>query len=240
MAATAKKVRFETMADVLEQLGGIPARRVRLHPVPGKATEHDLIAIQDKTNRNYELVDGVLVEKPVGHLESSLAIDLSFHIRSFLANNDLGYLTGESGPTRLLPGLVRMPDVGFLSWEQLPKRERLTEPIANIAPALAVEVLSEGNTKKEMRRKLREYFFAGVRLVWIVNPKRRTVEVHTSPDCSVLHTENQILDGGDILPGFKLSLHTIFAGVPLQFGKTTGKKASRRPSARKKRGGKTA
>jgi len=72
-------------------------------------------------------------------------------------------------------------------------------------------VLSEGNTPKEMRRKLDEYFRAGVRLVWYVDPKKRTVRVYTARDRSTLLRDNQSLDGGDVLPGFALSIREWFA-----------------------------
>ena len=83
--------------------------------------------------------------------------------------NDLGFLTGSDGAVRLMPGLIRIPDISFIAWDQLPKRERPTDAIAGLAPALAVEVLSKGNTRKEMDRKVGEYFRCGVRLVWLVS-----------------------------------------------------------------------
>jgi Uma2 family endonuclease len=78
-------------------------------------------------------------------------------------------------------------------------------------PDLVIEVLSKGNTPKEMARKLDEYFRAGVRLVWYVNPKKRTVRVYTARNRSVLLLENDTLDGGDVLPGFALSIRDWFA-----------------------------
>ena len=83
--------------------------------------------------------------------------------------------------------------------------------IPTVAPDLVVEVLSKGNTRREMVRKLDEYFRAGVRLVWYVDPKSRTVRVYTTPDDSVVLSEDQHLDGGDVLPGFTLSIRDWFA-----------------------------
>ena len=79
-----------------------------------------------------------------------------------------------------------------------------------LAPDLAVEVLSKSNTKPEMKRKLGEYFEAGVRLVWMVDPRKRTVRVHTAADQSFLIKEGESLDGGDVLPGFVLPLRELF------------------------------
>jgi Uma2 family endonuclease len=86
-----------------------------------------------------------------------------------------------------------------------------------------VEVLSEGNTSKEMARKLDEYFTAGVRVVWYVDLKKRTVRVYTSRDRSVLLHEKDTLDGGDVLPGFTLSIREWFAKA-----ERTGPKKPRR------------
>jgi Uma2 family endonuclease len=72
-------------------------------------------------------------------------------------------------------------------------------------------VLSKGNTRKEMARKLDEYFRVGARLVWYVDPQKRTVRVYTARDRSVLLHEDQTLDGGDVLPGFSLSIRDWFA-----------------------------
>jgi Uma2 family endonuclease len=76
---------------------------------------------------------------------------------------------------------------------------------------MAVEVLSEGNTVGEMRRKLRDYFQAGVRLVWYIDPATRTAEVYTAPEQRHVVTEQGILDGGDVLPGFRLPLGELFS-----------------------------
>jgi Uma2 family endonuclease len=72
-------------------------------------------------------------------------------------------------------------------------------------------VLSKGNTKPEMNRKLREYFEAGVSLVWMVDPRKRMARSYTAVDQSVLITEDQALDGGAVLPGFRLPLSELFA-----------------------------
>ncbi|HQU41588.1 MAG TPA: Uma2 family endonuclease, partial [Pirellulales bacterium] len=85
------------------------------------------------------------------------------------------------------------------------------EPVPNIVPDLAVEVLSEGNTKPEMDRKLDDYFGAGVRLVWFVEPRKKTVEVFTGKDESTVLDENATLSGGDVLPGFSMPLRPLFA-----------------------------
>jgi Uma2 family endonuclease len=200
-----------TIADLLKRLGNIPARRVRLFPPPGTATEKDVIRILDRENRPCELVEGTLVEKPMGYEESEIAIQLSTFLNIHVRRLKLGIVTGEAGTIRLFPGLVRIPDVAFASWDRFPDRKRPKEPIPLLAPDLAVEVLSKSNPKPEMNRKLREYFAAGVRMVWIVDPRKRTARIYTAVDQSVLITEDQALDGGAVLPGFRLPLKELFA-----------------------------
>jgi Uma2 family endonuclease len=200
-----------TVADLLHRLGGISARRVRLVPTPGTATEKDVIKVHDRTNRLCELVDGVLVEKVMGFDESRFAVYLITCLGAFLNRHDRGTILGADGMVRLFPGLVRIPDVAFISWKRFPKSKRERGEIPNVAPDLVVEVLSKGNTRREMARKLDEYFRAGVRLVWYVDPKNRTVRVYTAPDDSVVMSEDQQLDGGHVLPGFTLSIRDWFA-----------------------------
>jgi Uma2 family endonuclease len=199
-----------TIADLLARLGNIPPKRVRLYPTPGTATEKDLIWVLDHENRPCELVEGTLVEKPMGYDESEIGVNILILVGSFVRRHKLGIVTGADGPIRLFPRLVRIPDIAFVSWKNLPGRKRPKGPIPHLAPDLAIEVLSKSNTKPEMARKLREYFEAGVRSVWIVDPKKRTVRQYHALDQSVLLNEDQSLDGGAILPGFVLRVKDIF------------------------------
>src|SRR5262249_3742785 len=151
-----------TVADLFEKFGPIPATRIRLDPPPGHATEADVLAILQEEDRLYELVDGVLVEKTMGAGESGLAIWIGQLIGLVVTEKDLGLLFGEAGTLRLIPGLIRIPDLTFVSWKKLPQRVYPEEPIPDLIPDLAVEVLSEGNTREEMKGKLKDYFLAGV------------------------------------------------------------------------------
>jgi Uma2 family endonuclease len=227
-------VRFETFKDFFRNLGGISPGRVRFTPPPGKATEADLIRLNEKKERLYELVDGTLVEKVMGLGEAGLAAELIFLLRSYLQGNDLGMLSAPDGPMRLFQGLVRLPDVAFIRWDRLPvPGEYPREPIGGLAPDLAVEILSPSNTRGEMKRKVREYFLAGVRLVWLIDPPKRTVTVHTSPDETRTLTEEQTLDGGDVLPGLALPLSQVFARVPRATAPSPGgKRPKKRPGRR--------
>ena len=207
---------LETLADLLDHLGSIAPERVRLHPAPGTATEDDLLSVHDHKERLCELVDGVLVEKAMGFRESLLAGALIEAIRSFVRQHNLGLVTAPDGMMRLAAGLVRIPDVAFIAWDRLPERRVPTAPISALAPDLAVEVLSAGNTSREMARKCREYFATGVRLVWLVDPESRTVAVYTTPETPTVLSEDDSLQGEDVIPGFGLSIRELFAELDQQ------------------------
>jgi Uma2 family endonuclease len=224
----------ENLGELLEQLGGISPHRVRLRPAPGTATEQDLLDVLDHTETLCELVDGVLVEKVMGYLEGALALWLGRLLGAFLDQHDLGDLAGADATMRLMPKVVRLPDLSFVRWEKLPGRCLPTEPIPDLTPDLAIEVLSEGNTAREMERKRREYFLSGAELVWLVDPNSRTVTVYTAPDEGVVFTEADTLDGGKVLPGLALPVQRIFQRVPP--GRRPGKK-KRPPSSRKRKKG---
>jgi Uma2 family endonuclease len=131
-------------------------------------------------------------------------------IQNFNEAIDAGVVVGEQGMMNLVRGLVRAPDVSFVGWEQFPTRQISDDPVPHLHPDLAVEVYSKGNTRREMARKRREYFRSGCRLVWMVYPRMRTVDVYTSSEEFTTLTEVDTLDGGDVLPDFRLQIRMIF------------------------------
>ena len=210
MALAATVAPLKTVADLLERLDGIPAERIRIHPEPGTATEADLLRVLDHENIICELVAGTLVEKPMGYEESRLAGFVLTFLNIYLMRHNLGLAAGPDGTLRLTSGLVRVPDISFVSWDRLPDRKRPLGPVPMLSPDLAIEVLSKSNTRQEMDRKLGEYFDSGVLAVWLIDPKSRTAQVFSSPEESSLLTEADSLDGGTILPGFRLALRELF------------------------------
>lgn len=210
MATAIAKPPLWTLADLAEMFGPMPPHRIRLNPPPGAATEQDVQEIHLREDRLCELVDGVLVEKDMGFPEAYLAAFLIISLGQFARQHDRGIVVGPDGMMRLAPGLIRIPDVSFISWQRLPRRRIPRKPIPKLAPDLAVEVLSAGNTKNEMDRKLQDYFRAGVRLVWYVDPRTRTVTVYTAPGRATVFTVKDTLDGGAVLSGFSLALRELF------------------------------
>ena len=227
VVTTPRKPVFMSLGDVVRHLG-VSADRIRLDPRPGTATVRDVIRIQDRENRNFELVDGILVEKVMGAKESFIALKLAHYLQLFLDQFDLGFLFGADGALRILPRLIRIPDISFISWEQRPDHTVPDEPVPDLAPRLAVEVLSEGNTEAEMKRKLRDYFRSGVNSVWLIDPAPRTARIYSSPSVFTEIGEAENLTTEDVLPGFKLRLGLLFAHLAV----------SKKPTKRKRSNGK--
>ena len=200
-----------TAVDLVQRFGAIPLCRVRHDPAPGTAVEEDVVTIHDREDRLYELIDRTLVAKTVGTYESYLAMMLGRILGNFIADHNLGVVLGSDGMLRLAPGLVRIPDVSFISWMRLPDGRMPNQAIADVVPDLAIEVISRGNTREEMERKLYEYFDVGVRLVWYVYAQTREVRAYMTPGHFESLTAEQILDGGQVLPGFSLPLAVVFA-----------------------------
>jgi Uma2 family endonuclease len=213
-AATTKRPKFDNFAELMEQLGGVPLERILMQPPPGTATEKDVLAAERLPRKRLcEPVDGVLVEKAIGIRESMLAAFWVHRIHDFLGENPRDIVLGADGMIRTFPGQVCIPDVRLISWERLPGDEVPNQGISRIVPNLAVEVLSPSNTKAEMARKLRDYFAAGVELAWVIDPKTQTAKSYTSPDKFVSIGKAGGLDGGSVLPGFRLPLKQLFASL---------------------------
>lgn len=208
---------LQTLADLLNHLGGVPPERVRWQPSPGMAQEQDALTYHHQ-KRWMELVDGVLVEKSRSFRESFLSCVVIEAIRTFLRQTPLGTVMGEGTVLRLGNGIVRIPDITYFSREKLPNRLLRSAPLPFTVPDLAVDILGPTNTRLELRRKGQDYFGAGVPMVWIIDPVNTVVEVMTSVTNLVQVTRDKALSGGTILPGFILPLRSLFVEVNSTFG----------------------
>jgi Uma2 family endonuclease len=199
-----------TIADVQVRLAGFPADRIRVYPPPGTATEQDLLEAEARSNRICELIDGTLVEKTMASLESALAAALIHFLYLYADTRTLGMVLAPDGLLKILPGQIRAPDVSFIRWERFPGRRPFKTSIFPVVPDLAIEILSKNNTAAEMDRKLRDYFAAGVRLVWYIEPTTRTARAYTGVDQWNEVGAGDSLVGGEVLPGFALPLAQLF------------------------------
>lgn len=201
---------FVNAADMQHLLGDIPLERIRMSPPPGSATVEDAVRIQETEGRTCELVDGVLVEKAVGYFESRLAATLIYFLERYLETTDLGIVLAPDGMLQLADEGMRAADVSFIRWEKFPDRVLPAEPVPVLVPDLAVEILSIGNTQKEMDRKLDEYFAAGVQHVWVIDPTDETAELFDARDRSNTINLAGVLEAEGVLPGFRLTLNNLF------------------------------
>jgi Uma2 family endonuclease len=150
-----------------------------------------------------ELVRGeIITMPPPGGMHGVSCLKVGRRLGNFAEEHDSGTVT--SNDTGFIvnrgPDTVRGPDVAFWSKERLP-----VVPVGymDIAPDLAVEVLSPSNTSKMIREKLKEYFAKGVRMVWVIAPEDRTVTVYRKPDEGRVLHESAFVTGEDVLPGFQ-------------------------------------
>lgn len=158
-----------------------------------------------------ELVRGRVVREPrPGYGHGRIALNIGAPLKFFVEGRQLGVVFMESGVVvERDPDTVRGPDVSFVRAERIPA-EGVKTTFFEGAPDLAVEVLSPSNTKREMAEKMGEYFRSGARAVWTVDPRKRVVMVHESgTEPQIVHEDGE-LDGGDILPGFRLALADVF------------------------------
>ena len=173
-------------------------------------TAEDLWKIVADGSR-YELSRGELVPMtPVGIPHSVIVMRLGKLLSTYVDERRLG-LVGTEGGFKLHrnPDTLRAPDIAFISKARL-EREGIPPRFADFPPDLAVEVLSPDDTASEIARKVDEYLAAGVPLVWVVDPGIRKVTVYRSlQDIKVLSAEEE-LDGGDVIPGFRVKVQEIF------------------------------
>lgn len=192
---------------LLDRLGGLPLDRLVTPPAPGTATVADVVAAGKPA---HELVEGTLIRRPADPRTGFLLPHLMSPLMSHIRGPNLGILTNAIAPVEILPGTVRVPDIAFTPWARLPGRRIPPEPVAAVVPELIVNSVRPGNTPGEMARKRGEYFRAGVRLVWEIDPRERAVRVYTAEAAFTDLTAADALDGGDVLPGFSLPLDQLF------------------------------
>jgi len=161
----------------------------------------------------WELVDGELVEMaPSGGEASMIGSTVGFFLNAHVRPRKLGRVYAADGGFVLIPGreLLRAPDAAFVRAERLPAG-RPSAGFERLAPDLAVEVVSPGDQPAEVAAKVADYLAAGVRLVWVLQPRPRTVTVHTPRQAPRVLAAGDELDGGDVLPEFQVAVAELFA-----------------------------
>jgi len=175
-------------------------------------TTIDELASMPDDGYRYELVNGELVRmSPTGFQHLVIVGFLIRVLGLFVAERDLGVVGGEGGfILHREPDIVRAPDVVFVSKDRLPPKGEWSS-FVEMAPDLAVEVLSPSDSATNINDKVLGYLEAGVRLVWVVDPMRRAVTVYEPDRTAHVLVEPDEVDGGAVLPGFRLPVADIFA-----------------------------
>jgi Uma2 family endonuclease len=159
---------------------------------------------------NTELIDGkVITHMPPGEAHGFLEISIGSFLRAWARQHNAGRVYGETGfRLRRNPDTVRSPDVSFVETARLPAMQPQAGFIEG-APTLAVEIVSPGDTWREVESKTRLYLDCGVREVWIVEWESRTVEVRRPGEASHIYLESETLQSA-VLPGLELKVCEIF------------------------------
>ncbi len=194
----------------------LPAERIRTDPPPGTADIRHINRLLRRGMPLVELIDGTLIDKPLSYPHAVVTTEVLLAVGRWMdaRAENAGVLLGASGAVRLSPRVVLMPALSFTRAARVPKVIPPRAPYLPAIPDLVVELPREGNTPAEMARKLKEYFLAGVELVWFVNLEERTVKVFTSPDDVSTLAATDTLTGGAVLPGFAVPVADLFAVLP--------------------------
>lgn len=175
-----------------------------------RLTAEDLEKIDDDAHR-YELVEGrLLVREPAGYAHGRVSTGLIARLYQHVSAHNLGVVlaTDTGFILRRGPDTVRAPDVSFVSRERIPRPE--PRSFAELAPDLAVEILSPSNRPAQIEARVRDLFRAGTRLVWILKPDTETASVRRPGRGPIELSPDDGLDGEDVIPGFRCPLREIF------------------------------
>jgi Uma2 family endonuclease len=176
-----------------------------------KYTPEALLSMPD--GDHYELVDGELVERPMGFRSSRIGGELFWLLKAHCRQHQLGWVLPSDAGYQCFPddpGKVRKPDVSFIQAARLAAEDE-PEGWASIAPDLAVEVVSPNDLFEAVSIKVREYLAAGVRLVWVIDTATQMVYVYPHDRRGEILTQDDDLSGGDVVEGFHCRVADLFA-----------------------------
>lgn len=167
---------------------------------------------EDNADKRLELIDGEISEMaPSRPINAVIAVRLSAALLRYADDHEAGYVTGADGGYVLGEDTVLIPDAAFIAKSRHPE---LTGNLFPVAPDLAVEVVSPGKRERQVWNKVRKYLGAGTKMVWVIYPDDKTIDVHhPTEDGGVLtHTLgiSDTLRGGEALPGFSLAVADVF------------------------------
>jgi Uma2 family endonuclease len=164
----------------------------------------------------FELVDGQLVSTEMSGLAAIVTSRICGRLGIVVESRQLGVVMTSEATYQCFAeerDRIRRPDSSFIHRSRM--RPEYLEGHIPIPPDLAVEVVSPNDSFYEVRQKVGEYIQAGVRLIWIVNPAKREIDVYRASGTTLLVTNGDSLDGEDVVPGFRYPLAEIFQPPPM-------------------------
>jgi Uma2 family endonuclease len=170
----------------------------------------DLLAMPD--GDRYELIDGMPREKPMGAQSDEVAGLLLTQLNVYIRPRKLGRAYPSQTGFQCFPKdakLVRMPDTSFVAAGKLPG-DTTPEGYIKVAPDLAVEVISPNEMYEEVAVKVADYKSAGVKLIWVISPKTKTVLIRRADGTCAEVGEAGTLSGEDVIPGFACPVAELF------------------------------
>lgn len=176
-----------------------------------RSTASELYGMPDDGFR-YELVKGELRKmSPSGGKHGVVVVNITLLLGQYVKKTKLGVCCGAETGFKIAsePDTVRAPDLSFVSRERIPE-DGVPKTFWPGAPDLAVEVVSPGDTRREVNEKVADWLEAGARAVWVINPKQCGVSVYRSPTDLIRLSEGDELEGGDVVPGFRCKVSEIF------------------------------
>jgi Uma2 family endonuclease len=174
-------------------------------------TPEELLAMPE--GGRYELVDGIPVEKTMSLLSGRVEAKMIRMLEGHCEDPDLGWVLGPTCGYRCFrwkPGQVRRPDVSFIARDRLPSEEHWSDGYITIAPDLAVEVTSPTDKVYDLEEKIEEYLRAGVRLIWVIHPEVRAIQVIWADGTGLRVRSGGELSGEDVIPGFRCPVDALF------------------------------
>jgi Uma2 family endonuclease len=166
-------------------------------------TDEELLRLPKDGNK-YEVVDGELRMSPAGLRHERIVARLICLLGQFVEERRLGDVLGSNLLYILPSGNKRAPDVSFVAAGRLERYQHAVFP--ELAPDLAVEVISPGDSPRQVLDRVGEYLQAGVRLVWVIEPERRTASIYRTLTDVRNVSESGSLEAPDVLPGFRCAL----------------------------------
>jgi Uma2 family endonuclease len=172
-------------------------------------TEDELLALEHP-GLKCELINDELIMSPTGFRHEEIGAALLTAMRIHARRHQLGSVCGSSLGCWMVSENLLSPDISFIRRDRLPVTKAEGDRFFRGAPDIVVEIQSPWDRESRLHEKAEDYFLSGARLLWVVDPEDKTIRVYRSPSAPSLLTENDVLDGEDVLPGFRLPLSELF------------------------------